>query len=489
MKNKIKKLLFVCLLLLLTSFNFLQAEEIALNYGDLNMYVMKQGKVVIVNSSNNDIRIGFVEEGYTMYQHDSNGTFSRNQAFQIRDFVERQDVVLPADILYKNTSYYSDWYTNPKPNTDYEYYIRLFDENDRNEYWVEMFIDESEDYIDINVKPVLSWEEVIELSESQINYILQLSDIESFNSYVDVTDVKSYKYGLNSTISNLVLDNVTVPAGYYFSNLKENFPTNTVGNCGYIATEILLSYYDTFYNSDICPEQAYGQNMITSVNVNSYDLRYCVNSPGPSESFNQMMIDSVAPYAGITNSETNLMLTYNQMVSLLNKFMQSFSDYNYSYQVVELTSMNEILTELDLGRPVIITMYDFAFNETIQVDDTLIDTVRCYYDAGHAAVLYGYEEMANGEIFFKCHTGFKSNQISNTTSVYLKMLSNDFQGISLQLINNVHKCSKVYKYGSSFCPCINNINYSEYSLMNNQDENIILNDEIWIEKREEEYTI
>ncbi len=137
----------------------------------------------------------------------------------------------------------------------------------------------------------------------------------------------------------------------------------------------------------------------------------------------------------------------------------------------------------------IITMHDFAFDETIQVDDTLIDTVHCYYDAGHAAVLYGYEEMANGEIFFKCHTGFKSNQISNITSVYLKLLSNDFQGISLQLINNVHSHSNVYIYGNSFCPCINDVNYSEYCLLNDQDVDVVLSNEIWIEKREEEYTV
>lgn len=491
MKNTIKKLFVVCLFLLFSSFNFVNAIEFVPNYGDSNMYVVKQGKVVIVNSSNNDIRIGFIEEGYTMYQYDSSGLFTRNVAFQIRDFDDNNGAYYPADILYKDLKNNSNWYNNPKTNNDCEFYIRLFDENDAKMYWVEMFIDESEDYIDINVKPTLLWEEVIELSESQINYILQLSDIESFNSYVDVTNVKSYKYGLDSTISNLVLNNVTVPAGYYFSNLKENFPTNTVGSCGYIATEILLSYYDIFYNSDICPEQAYGEYMITSVNVNSYDLRYCLNSPGPSESFNQMMIDSVAPYAGIQNSETDLALTYNEMILLLNKFMQSFSDYsyNYNYQVVQLSTLDDILAELDLGRPVILTMEDYAFEETIQINQDLVDTIHCFYDSPHATVIYGYEEMSSGEVFFKCHTGYKSSAISNITSVSLKLLSNSYQGISLQLINNVHSHSNVYIYGNSFCPCINDVNYSEYCLLNDQDVDVVLNNEIWIMKREEEGNI
>ena len=485
MKKIIKKVVLICFFISFCFPVFLNAEEIGNTYGYQNMYVMKQGKVVIVDSSNN-IKIGYVEEGYTMCQLEWNGSFIKKPAYQIRDFNETVHSIA-ADILYKDTNDNSFWHRYPKNNNDYISYVRIIHiNNNTSKYtmcWVEIFINESEDYIDII--PIYTGGDVINLTDSQINYILQLDDIESFNSYEDVTNVKNYKYDLNSTISNTVIENVTVPAGYYFANLKENFPTNTVGSCGYIATEILLSYYDVFYNADIIPEQAYGQNMITSVSTNSYDLRYCSNSPGPSESFNQMMIDSVAPYAGITNSATDLALTYNEMVLLLNKFMQSFSEYNYNYQVAQLLTMNSILSELDLGRPVILTMTDFAFNETIQVDDNLIDTVHCFYDSAHAAIVYGYEEMANGEIFFKCHTGYKSSQISNITSGYLKLLSNSYEAISLRLTNNVHAHSNSYVYGNAFCPCINNINYSEFCLLND-DVNTNINNEVWIEKREEE---
>lgn len=483
MKKIIKKVVLLCFLMSFCFPIFLNAEEIGNAYGYQNMFIMKQGKVIIVNSYNNDIRIGYVEEGYTICQ--INGTFTRNKAFQIRDFNEIAYNSLPADIVWKSIVDNSDWYKFPKNNNECESYIRIFDENNTNMCWVEIFVDESYDYVDVRVIPTDTYGNVINLTDSQINYILQLDDIEAYNSYEDVTNVKNYKHDLNSTISNNIIENVTVPAGYYFANLKENFPTNTVGSCGYIATEILLSYYDVFYNADIIPEQAYGQNMITSVSTNSYDLRYCLNSPGPSESFNQMMIDSVAPYAGITNSATNLALSYNEMVILLNKFMQSFSEYNYNYQVAQLSTMNSILSELDLGRPVILTMYDFAFNETIQVDGNLIDTVHCFYDSGHAAIIYGYEEMANGEIFFKCHTGFKSSQISNITSGYLKLLSNSYEAISLRLTNNVHAHSNSYVYGNTFCPCINNINYSEFCLLDD-DVNVSINNEVWIEKREDE---
>ena len=39
----------------------------------------------------------------------------------------------------------------------------------------------------------------------------------------------------------------------YFSNLDLNMPTNNVGNCGYVALTMLLSYYDTYWNGDIIP--------------------------------------------------------------------------------------------------------------------------------------------------------------------------------------------------------------------------------------------
>ena len=41
----------------------------------------------------------------------------------------------------------------------------------------------------------------------------------------------------------------------YFQNLSNYSPNNNIGSCGYVSLIQLLSYYDTFYNDSIIPEQ------------------------------------------------------------------------------------------------------------------------------------------------------------------------------------------------------------------------------------------
>lgn len=58
----------------------------------------------------------------------------------------------------------------------------------------------------------------------------------------------------------------------YYDNLTYNFGMNYKGSCGYVAIGMLLSYYDTFLNDSIIPEQydlvsnGYDGNMITRRN-------------------------------------------------------------------------------------------------------------------------------------------------------------------------------------------------------------------------------
>ena len=50
----------------------------------------------------------------------------------------------------------------------------------------------------------------------------------------------------------------------YFFHLGTNTPYNRFGSCGYVALSCLLSFYDTYWNDNIIPEQ-YDQN---SANIN-----------------------------------------------------------------------------------------------------------------------------------------------------------------------------------------------------------------------------
>ena len=58
-------------------------------------------------------------------------------------------------------------------------------------------------------------------------------------------------------------------ATYYFSNLKDNYGYNTMGSCGYVATAMMLSYYDTYLNDDII-------SPVFDVPVNIADLKVVI---------------------------------------------------------------------------------------------------------------------------------------------------------------------------------------------------------------------
>lgn len=65
----------------------------------------------------------------------------------------------------------------------------------------------------------------------------------------------------------------------YFRNLQTNFPTNNVGNCGYVAAAMLLSYYDTYWNPNFIPDQYNNSNLteLDSLNDKTFD------SPGVND--------------------------------------------------------------------------------------------------------------------------------------------------------------------------------------------------------------
>lgn len=51
-------------------------------------------------------------------------------------------------------------------------------------------------------------------------------------------------------------------APYFFSKLYDNFGYNSKGTCSYVATDMLLSFYDTFWSDDFLPEK-YDSDIVT----------------------------------------------------------------------------------------------------------------------------------------------------------------------------------------------------------------------------------
>ena len=74
---------------------------------------------------------------------------------------------------------------------------------------------------------------------------------------------------LSTNNDNLFITDYFAP--YYFSNLNDRFGNNVNGSCTYVAADMLLSYYDTFWNDNFLPEKYDGDTVLvedTVLNVN-----------------------------------------------------------------------------------------------------------------------------------------------------------------------------------------------------------------------------
>ena len=115
--------------------------------------------------------------------------------------------------------------------------------------------------------------ETAEISETNI---LENSEYMMSSINIDASDFKGQIKPANSLYDtgNGIYQTDSF-ASYYFSNLKDNFGNNTIGSCGYVATAMLLSYYDTYLN-DYIIDNTFD---IPSV-LSSLDLAQSHSSPG-----------------------------------------------------------------------------------------------------------------------------------------------------------------------------------------------------------------
>lgn len=64
-------------------------------------------------------------------------------------------------------------------------------------------------------------------------------------------------------------------APYYFKNLRGNFGYNLKGSCSYVAVDMLLSFYDSYWSDGFLPENFDGEKEVVGETVLN-----TTNSPG-----------------------------------------------------------------------------------------------------------------------------------------------------------------------------------------------------------------
>lgn len=215
--------------------------------------------------------------------------------------------------------------------------------------------------------------------------------------------------------------NITQYSSYmqsYFDNLTLNFGKNYAGSCGYVAIELLLSYYDTYLCDSIVPAQyevhssgvsknfAHRRNSpgsVRDVSANPDNLTVQNYLSSHIDSFKSTSLHaklvSIGDSLGYVNTNAsslgNMCLTdATKRVSILDTYLSTVAGFSSSDYDIHVTSdyggnipghISDIKSIIDNGEPAIISVGESSFG------------------GGHACVAYDYD--ASG---LYCHFGHGS---------------------------------------------------------------------------------
>lgn len=239
----------------------------------------------------------------------------------------------------------------------------------------------------------------------------------------------------------------------YFKKLS-NFTNNTMGSCGYQAINMLLNFYDTFWNDDIIDEKYELKSSDESLSPGSkFDKIYSSDVKSSRDYYKKLSDDTIFKQLltiGISKGYTKLSdtskndfaITNDQISDILKTYVNDFTsvsdDFYYYSNYSESSSYlrNKIIEYVSNGIPVIVTAHSSS-----------------YY---HAFVAYEYNKTTD-QIFF--HSGYTSiNYHHNNLDENFSNIDGVFAISPIKL--NSHKHSDNY--------IINNVNYCSCKLSNHE---------------------
>lgn len=268
-------------------------------------------------------------------------------------------------------------------------------------------------------------------------------------------------------------------ASYYFSNLTTNFGDNIKGSCTLVAAEMLLSFYDTYWDDNIIDEK-YEQNSYLDEDSNIFE---CKVSPGTKNdyfydtNFNKKNFTTKEYWDYVVDTKDKLFHSYliyeaemkydlyhenedepmgiwlDELLKLLNDyfFPNNFGLFKkisiYYSDFSPLLMRNSIIENVKNGVPVIVD----AFSED--------------GEEGHSFIAYDYDEKLDEII---CHSGWLNrndrggiySDNPHTITTMEQMGYTDIREILYLKHNGEHVHSNNYiginEYGEEekYCSCI-----------------------------------
>lgn len=224
--------------------------------------------------------------------------------------------------------------------------------------------------------------------------ITTLNPVDNFS--IECAD-ETGLFATTATSSNLRFDTF---AANYFYNLTD-YHANVSGSCGYIALQMLLSFYNHYWNDNLVAEQ------YETTATGNYGLN--TRTPGTTDAFHDLLVQLGA------RLEYGLSLpSFESIKQILDLYLQTyrtnevdrwitFQDYNYdktatypgSSESNSLFFARQIKTYVQSNIPVIVVIDDYVNGASVQ----------------HACIAYGYDESAQRLLF---NTGWKQYHDANT---------------------------------------------------------------------------
>ena len=185
----------------------------------------------------------------------------------------------------------------------------------------------------------------------------------------------------------------------YFSNLVDNIGQNVKGTCGYVAIGMLLSYYDTYLDDNIIPE-----NYDVVSEGQGYNLVDRHISPGianenlDEQTYNEMTTEEYMQYMATNYSSTHL---HSKLLSIglaLGKsngiYMNEISEILHHYLTIYLNYTDQDFETSGVSNFLGIGVREYAIQKVQEGYPVMIVAYKSLVE-GHVVIAHDYNSETN----------------------------------------------------------------------------------------------
>ena len=304
------------------------------------------------------------------------------------------------------------------------------------------------------------------------------SDVDVYNEPVEDLDNSYTRNGIGGGTGQYVPSNTVFLednyAAYYFSQLKENFGYNHKGTCSYVATAMLLSYYDTYWDDSIIERTVNGvTNEDWDKVQDGFDVSKSIkeNTQSPGVKNDETIVNNEKTRLGLvtndilTDSDYDVLITPNSNqyfhfeLLRLGKYVLGMDYALYPWDVVDLLEyyLYNIRGYTASQVPIEYKNWaNFEGNKRDYIIDKVVKGIPVLVCGGnidisepwfHTYIIYDYDE-ANDELY--CHLGWVKDKYypyKEYTHIAFSSIDGTLIGGAITLdFRTEHSCSNNYQY-------------------------------------------